>query len=244
MDGSIEATVQGGTPNYTFSLNGGPFQSSNIFDGLGAGTYTITVMDNDGFTSETNEIIINNPPEIIVSVNINVDDVTIDANGGTGGLMYSLDGVNYQVSNEFFDLPNGNYTVYVKDENGCIVEQDFTIAINTLVVSAILTNDIDCHNDNNGIIEVEVEGGTPGFTFSLNGGPFQSSNVFSGLGEGTYTVVVQDANGFTAETNTITIENPEALSGLASVNGYDITVNASGGTGDLQYSLEWRTISK
>lgn len=38
---------------------------------------------------------------------------------GTGDYEYSLDGINYQNSNEFSNLVNGKYTVHVKDKNGC-----------------------------------------------------------------------------------------------------------------------------
>ena len=240
-DGSIEVTVGGGTPPYNYSLNGGTPQSSNIFDGLGAGNYIVEVMDDDGFTAGTNEIIITNPPEINVSVDIVENDISVNASGGTGNLTYSLDGVNFQSGNVFNDLPNGTHTVYVMDENGCIVTEEITISINTLVVSAILTNDLDCYNDMDGVIEVNAEGGTPDYTYSINGGAFQSSSIFNGLGVGSYTITVMDNDGFTAETNTIIINNPPELIAITSVSGYDITVNASGGTGNLQYSLNGGT---
>ena len=42
-NGSISAFPSGGKAPYSYSLNGGAFQSSNTFSGLGAGTYVISV---------------------------------------------------------------------------------------------------------------------------------------------------------------------------------------------------------
>lgn len=50
-NGSIAASVTGGTGDYQFSLNGGAFQSSTDFTNLAAGEYEVTVMDSDGCTT-------------------------------------------------------------------------------------------------------------------------------------------------------------------------------------------------
>ncbi len=51
--GSITVTASGGTSPYEYSLNGGAYQSSNVFNGLAQNTYTITVRDNAGCTIST-----------------------------------------------------------------------------------------------------------------------------------------------------------------------------------------------
>ncbi|MCO6492737.1 MAG: proprotein convertase P-domain-containing protein [Phaeodactylibacter sp.] len=238
MDAAIEVSVGGGTPDFTYSLNGGPFQSSPVFDGLGAGSYVITVMDSDGFTAETGEITISNPPELTISAAVDQNDITVNAAGGTGSLMYSIDGANYQSGNVFAGLDNGFYTVYATDENGCVAETEAVVAVNTLIAMATLVNELACYNDTDAVIEASVGGGTPGFTYSLNGGPFQSSPVFGGLGAGSYVITVMDSDGFTAETGEITISNPPELTASATVDQNDITVNADGGTGSLVYSVD------
>ncbi|MDH4472474.1 MAG: T9SS type A sorting domain-containing protein [Fluviicola sp.] len=43
-DGTLTVTAVGGTPPYIYSL-GGPYQSTNFFDNLAGGTYTLTVRD-------------------------------------------------------------------------------------------------------------------------------------------------------------------------------------------------------
>ena len=46
--GSITATATGGTGPFTYRLNGGTYQSSTLFSGLGAGTYTLDVLSSNG----------------------------------------------------------------------------------------------------------------------------------------------------------------------------------------------------
>ena len=234
----VTVTAAGGTGPFEYSLDGVNFQDENVFENLAPGAYTFTVKDANNLTTTTNEIIINNPAEIVVNAIVVDDDITVDANGGTGTLTYSIDGINYQSSNVFNDLPNGVYTIYVMDENGCIQETEAIIAVNTMIVSATLLNDLDCFNDNDASIEASVGGGTAPFTYSLNGGPFQSSNLFENLGPGNYTITVMDNDGFTSETNEIIISNPPELTISVDVLEDDITVNANGGTGNLMYSID------
>jgi hypothetical protein len=47
------------------------------------------------------------------------------------------------------------------------------------------------------MITVSANGGTGSRTYSNNGGAFQTSNVFSGLADGTYTITTRDANSCT-----------------------------------------------
>ena len=52
-----------------------------------------------------------------------------NATGGYGIYEYSLDMINWQSSPTFTDLSNGNYTVYVRDIQGCGI-----LSINNLYV--------------------------------------------------------------------------------------------------------------
>jgi len=47
-NGSVSASVSGGTPNYSYVWNTNPTQSSATASGLGVGYYTVTVTDNNG----------------------------------------------------------------------------------------------------------------------------------------------------------------------------------------------------
>jgi len=87
------------------------------------GIYFVEVTDANG-CSATKEI------EVVESGGASIDTVYVyDFNGmhnsirivvaGNGDYEYSLDGINYQDSNVFTDLPPGNYTVYARDKGGC-----------------------------------------------------------------------------------------------------------------------------
>lgn len=66
-NGSISvATPIGGAPPYTYSLDGLNFVSTSIFDSLGAGSYTVYVMDSYGCSdSFTVDLIAIPPPDTI-----------------------------------------------------------------------------------------------------------------------------------------------------------------------------------
>jgi gliding motility-associated-like protein len=85
-NGNISAAGGGGTPPYNYSINGGGFSAASSFPGLGAGTYTIAVKDNNGCqTSATANITASASPNVTVnSATIcNGSSTTLTANGAT-----------------------------------------------------------------------------------------------------------------------------------------------------------------
>jgi gliding motility-associated-like protein len=262
-DGMITVTAAGGTGAYSYSLNGGTAQSSNVFSGLNSGSYSIMVFDanNCSFSLET-PIVIANPVQIrpsfkassqVTCFNASDGSISVTANGGTAPYTYSLNGGTPQNSNTFTGLPAGNYTVTIYDSYGCSVTSPVIIILNPplLTASAIGSSQVSCYDGSDGIITVTAAGGTGAYSYSLNGGTAQSSNVFSGLSSGSYNIMVFDANGCSASAGeSIVIANPPLLTASASGssqvscnNASDgmITVTAGGGTGAYSYSLNGGT---
>ncbi|MCM0665200.1 T9SS type A sorting domain-containing protein [Flavobacterium tyrosinilyticum] len=124
-DGSIEANATGGVFPYKFQLRNAigtqltDPQSSNIFKYLGVGDYTVDVIDAVNCSIRSSIIHISEPNPIIVSANIENQTITVNAVGGTGKYLYSLDLFERVTNNVFTNVSFGNHEIYVFDENGC-----------------------------------------------------------------------------------------------------------------------------
>lgn len=236
-DGSISVEVTGGTAPYTYSIDGVNFQSSNVFTGLSAGTYNIVVRDNFNFDSDVEAFTLTEPESITITTTVDGSTIDVDAEGGEGDFDYNINGGEYQDDGTFSDLANGTYEVCALDENDCVACTTVTIAVNNISATAEETAEIACNGDSNGIITVNATGGTAPYTYSINGGTPQGSNVFSFLSAGTYTITIQDNDGFTFTTNSVTIDNPDPITISAVVDGNTIDVDAEGGEGDFDYNI-------
>ncbi|MRX66399.1 Por secretion system C-terminal sorting domain-containing protein [Flavobacterium resistens] len=332
VDCTSNATVMinaaGGTGAYVYSINGSPYSPNSVFTNLAPGTYQFNVRDNGDCVS-TNSLVI----EPLVSLTatatntpvlcrFETSSITITALGGKAPYRYSLSSDVYTNTNTFTEVSTGTYNIKVKDANDCIFTLPYTIAEPTkirgrvafdgttatvldvsggsgtylyslndgeLQTSNVFTNigrsgqilvydsfgcfgfgvsfnnqepnaikaqitivkTIDCVS--NGSISITASGGESPYEYSINGGTnYQTSNIFSNLTAGTYTVWVKDAKGSINSENSVTILQPTLLSlsnvvanskTLNSVDG-KITITASGGTAPYQYVLKYENGSQ
>jgi len=227
-------TVNAGeTQGPTYSLDGFEFQESNFFDNLPPDIYTVFVQDSFGCVSINGAII---EPSIAPEISLlgTIDDdcrssvgsITVDAIGDN--LSYSLDGIDFQAENIFGGLTEGNYEVVVVDGNGCITSMETSLSTTENVILQDLFPSPAVCNGSNGFIEVVAEGGEGEFSYSLDGGLPQTENVFSELLSGTYTVIVTDENGCTAE-GQATIERPD-IAEIETVNPVDTRCDEPNGS--------------
>ncbi len=200
--GTITATGSNGTAPYQYSIDGINFQSSNVFNNLSAGNYTVTIKDAGNFTT-TYPITINNNCLQLAFADINTicssnnGSITATASGGIAPYTYSIDGINFQTNNVFNNLTAGNYSITVKDANNVtaasptIINDAAAPKINVAVTQA------SCSNIN-GAINITATGGTSPLQFSINNGAsFQSNNIFNNLDSAQYIALIKDANGCT-----------------------------------------------
>lgn len=256
-NGSITATATGGT-GFTYSLNGGPFQSSGLFSNLAAGTYTVAAKSAAGCIGTAQITIGTNNPCAGVTVVVTTTTVqptagqsngsiTATATGGTG-FTYSINNGAFQASGTFSNLAAGNYTITAKNSNGCTgvttVALGSTNPCTGVTVTVTATTVNPTTGQSNGSITATATGGT-GFTYSLNNGAFQASGTFNNLAAGTYTVTAKNANGCLGTTQvTLTATNPcnsvnivistsvvNTTPCVTPANNGSITVTASGSTG-------------
>ncbi len=218
-NGSITATATGGT-GFTYSLNNGPFQTSGTFTGLAAGNYTITAKNSNGCTGVTTVALGSTNPCTGITVTVtttNVNPTNGQSNGSitasaTGGSVftYSLNNGIFQASGTFLNLAAGTYTITAKNSNGCLGSKLVALTSTssctgiTITITATVVNTTPCVTPvNNGSITLTATGST-GFTYNINGGAYQVSNVFPGLNAGNFLMGVKDINGCT-KTQTVTV---------------------------------------
>ena len=248
---SITATGSGGTAPYTYSINGGAYQASGIFNNLAAGTYIITTRDNIGCIKSVNVVLtataVPSLTALASATSCGLPNGSILINAGSTGLApfeYSVNGTFFQPSNIFTGLGAGTYTVYIKDANNCFASTTATITVGSLPKVIAYTAAASCNNNDGSIFCVGTLGIAP-YSFSLNGTVYQSSNVFNGLAAGFYTVYMKDDKGCVVTTG-ITIANIAAATfttttiaaKCGNANGSITVATVTGGTPTYTYSFD------
>jgi gliding motility-associated-like protein len=144
VNGSVSSIVSGGiTPyNYTWSNT----NSSNSISGLSAGSYTITVVD-DNSCVQTATALLTEPSIIVINLISSTNAscsyladglINISATGGAGGYAYAWsNGTNNDILS---GVNAGTYTVTITDTNGCA--ETFTTSISEGTVTAAFTASI------------------------------------------------------------------------------------------------------
>ncbi|MCB0533806.1 MAG: T9SS type A sorting domain-containing protein [Saprospiraceae bacterium] len=243
--GSINLTVSGGTPTYSYAWTGGATGQNPA--NLNAGTYTVTVTDANGCTATTSATV-TEPPGLSLSASANPTDcngaatgsINLTVSGGTPGYTYAWTGG--ATGQNPGNLSAGTYTVTVTDANGCSATTSATVTEPPELDLAVTAMDVSCNGAANGTINLTVSGGTPGYTYAWTGGAM--SQNLTGLNIGIYSVTVTDANGCTAITSA-TITEPDAitLSALATpatCNGNSNgAIDLSVGGGTPNYTFLW-----
>ncbi len=257
-NGKITAIATGGTAPFQYSIDGGiTYQASNIFTGLLAGSYSITIKDGNICLNTSQPLTVLNTAGATVTGIANSSTcgfangkITVTPLGGTAPFQYSIDGgTTYQSSNIFAGLAATTYTITIKDANNCI-NQSAQIVVNNIAGATVTATSLNSTCGlANGIITATGLGGTLPYLFSIDGGvTFQTSNIFNGLLAASYTITIKDANNCLNNTTAITVANTAGATVTAtSANatcGYangKITATPFGGTAPFQYSINGGT---
>jgi SprB repeat/Cytochrome C oxidase, cbb3-type, subunit III len=206
-NGTITASAAGGT-GFSYSTNGTTFQATGNFTGLAVGNYTVTAKDVDGCIGTKAFTItaascptITVTPTVVPASGITANgSISLSASGGAAPYQYSKDnGVTYQATGSFTNLASGNFNTVAKDANNCTASLTVTVASVCPTISAIATPTVTVKcASNTGTLTLVGSGGATPYTYSINGGAFQSTGLFSTLAFGAVTYVVKDANGCTS----------------------------------------------
>jgi len=244
--GSVSSSGSGGTTPYTYAWSAGG--TNAVETGLSAGTYTVTVKDNNGCTAMasttiTQPILLNviataTSNELCNGENIGSASSTVS--GGTPPYTYTWTGGSTNSTES--GLTAGSYTINVTDNNGCTATASTDVTEPALLTATVnvITN-AGC-NGNSGSLSSSVAGGTSPYTYTWTGG--STNSTLSALSAGTYTLGVTDANGCGA-TASASITQPLNLMVTATVNSNVLcnggatgsaTASPSGGTSPYTYA--------
>ena len=173
--GKIFITGQTGNPPYTYSWSNG--QTGSTITGLTQGTYFVTATDSTGCSFSSSQTVNTVPPPNIVSFTTiapscfgNDGEVEVLVVGGTSPYYFSGSngtvGITFADTFVFTGLSSGVLTVTVTDAGLCTDTDSVTlITPNGFSVVSISTTNSNCNN-NDGLVSVEVNSGTPSGTFT------------------------------------------------------------------------------
>jgi gliding motility-associated-like protein len=217
-DGTLTVSALGGTGAYSYSLNGGTSQISNIFSGLSAGTYSVEVLDANGCLALADLVIIQNPLQLSASIGGHIPvscfggadgQIAIIPYGGNGQYIYSINGSTPQYSNLFMNLVAGDYEFDIYDSNYCSASVSFVLNQPEEIVPDYETY---CHSGIVGI-EINATGGVQPYSYSIDGGiNFQEYNIFDKLNNSsTVELVIKDSKNCLSNSIFIPVESLNTL---------------------------------
>ena len=273
-DGSIDITVSGGNvagnANYTYVWSttdgSGLIQGDEDQSGLGPGTYTVSVTDENNCTAiQSFSLTQAQPLNYVLDRKQDItcfgdDDgaIEISVTNGTGVYTYDWSSTNgsglVQGQQDQSALSPGDYKLILSD-SCTTLEYNYTIrSPGELEITLDEVQNVLCFGDSTGKISVTVSGGTQpynyvwvdnfGNTYNRDIGNVFNSGNLSNIPAGTYTLTVTDSNQCSATLPPVEITDPVDLllsfdkTDLSCYNSNDgtITVTASGGVSPYTYT--------
>jgi len=194
--GSATANPTGGAPPYTYFWSIG--QSTATINNLWAGTYAVTVTDQNFSTANAIVTITEAEPIELSSEVMNVscygaNDGSIGVTASNGEPPYSFSWSNGSTESYLDNLPAGPYDVTVTDDDGCKNFADHNITQpSELLIDLVDLNHEICSGTENGSITISLIGGDSPYTVLWsNGSPGLTLN---NLAPDSYSVTVTDDN--------------------------------------------------
>ncbi len=132
-DGLITPHIAGGSGGYRYIWSHGVTDS--LATGLDMGDYQLTVQDANGCEA-TASAFVDEPPELGIRIDSIRDVVCFgdrtgviytSAFGGSAPFSFSINGGGFNDNPTFHNLASGTYTVTLKDDRGCTINEDVQI---------------------------------------------------------------------------------------------------------------------
>lgn len=214
-DGTITIT----TPAVSYTFNDGATWTTNpVKRNVGSGTYIIKIKTNSSSCESLPIAVTLNSGINIAAPDITVTQPTCSVSTGsitvtTAAATYSYDdGLTFVYSNTKSGLSPGSYKIKIKNATGCISEvANATVTTPApLPVPVFTISQPDCSN-NLGSIQISTVAAEYSFD---NGITYSISNTKTGVGPGTYNLIIKDAAGCISLAGTATV-NPQPLTPAA-----------------------------
>ena len=246
-DGRVIASASGGTAPYAYAWNTGG--TAALETALGVGSYNVTITDANG-CSDTASVTLTEPDILVASATVNQiiscnDEadgrVIASASGGTAPYTYAWNTGGTAALETALGV--GSYNVTITDANGCSDTASVTLTEPVILVAATaVDSNATCNGLSDGGASASATGGTTPYSYAWNTGSTTAS--ITGLGAGTYSVTITDANGCT-DTSSVTITQPALMNASAVAdsmntcygnNNGGATSSATGGTSPYSYA--------
>ncbi len=236
-DGAIDLTVTGGIPPYNYDWDDDTLDGIEDPTNLCGGNYNVVISDSNGCTINVS-ILVKGPSELLLTAFPEDAScfgecdgfVTINGSGGTPPYIFSG-------STDM--LCSGNYTITVTDANGCSTLTSFEIGEpNELIITIDeIGNEMNTQND--GFVNVTVEGGTEPYSYNwmLDGSTISNEEDPTGLAAGNYTLEVIDANGCLVAIEEIIVDNIVGIVDHDLKNSIRVFPNPSSGLFQIEFDL-------
>ncbi len=257
---NLNATPSAGTGTWTGPAGitfGTPNSPTSTATASAAGTYTLTwTEDNGGGCVSSDDVVITfSDPSFTETVTpalcgVSNGEIDMTASGGIGPYLYSIDnGVNTQASGLFTGLPTNNYDGWIQDAAGCQFTNNISVPnAGSPFIDSVVTTDPLCNGDCNGQLIIYASGGTPPYSYSLDGTTFTpGQDTWTGLCAGNQPVWIEDASGC-QNTDAGLLNDPDLLTHSVVITDLqcagdgsgqiDITANGGTVTGNYTYSID------
>lgn len=222
-------------------------------------TYTATCEKDVCKSSNSNAISIEVSPKILATLTTSnrvictgkESTLTANTEGGTQPFSYQFvnDGQNFGGNIKSITISNGgNYSVIVTDAKGCNSTSQ-SISVTKVDLNIGLTSDkTEFCKGGNATLTTTITGGNAPFNYQWKNGNAnvgQNTSAFNITVGGGYSVVLTDANGCTANSNTVLIteKGADIVSSITAVGATEVfapqTVKLNAATG-LGYGYQWQ----
>jgi hypothetical protein len=189
-DGFATVTASGGTA---------PLSISPAQTGLAAGPHTFVVVDDNGCTVSTNTITIVEPA-VLTATAAAIDITCFGAANGAANVTTAGGTGAITVTPSTTGLTAGTYSFTAEDANGCSATTNtVTVSEPTAIIGSADVSNTSDDTTPNGSIDLTVGGGTGALTFNWfntanPGTSIGNTEDLTGIGAGSYSVTVTDAN--------------------------------------------------